>query len=853
MSAPTFAWKSAAKIAWRDMHASRGKFLFVTLAVAIGVGALTGIRGSSEAFKRTLLTRARTIMAADLAARFFDQPNAVQEQQLAELATEGVVETRVTELVSMASATDHDPLLISLKAVDTSAYPFYGKVDLEPAGTLRDVLRDDTAVVADDLLVRMGVGVGDTLRIGQASFRIAAVLVNEPDRLSASMALGPRVLITQRALAGTGLLQPGSRAGEHILFRLPPAGVIDDFKRKVETILPEAQVTDFRETNPALTQGLERSTSLLSLVSLVALVLGAIGVAMAMRAHIEQRVDTIAIMKSLGARSRQVMRIYILQTLLLGTLGGLLGVVLGAAVERIFPYLLRKLIPMQVTYDFPLHAIGVGLAVGILTTLLFTLPPLLDIRKVRPSLILRRAVTEPEDASARGLLRRIAGARLQIGAAVLILAGLGVIAATLSDSQVVGRWFTLALVAVLVVLLSLARFVLWLLRKLLSATRSNLPSTIRHGLANLYRPGNQSATVLAALGTGIMLVTTVFLMQKAIVRELGDSSSPNLPNVFLIDISSREVAGVKELMQKQAGVGGQLETVPVVIARLAAINGTPLNQLTLTDYPKRFLQSVSLSYADTQPTGLKTVAGKWWPKGNQAAEISIGSRTAGRIHVGVGSTLTFTAGGKQIETRVVATHTTDGQHVFSRSEFIVTPAALSGLTPVWYGAVHIEPRQVGAAQRALYAKYPTVTVINLADAFQTLRGVVDQIAMLIRFLASFSIVAGCIILASSIASTRFRRVREVVVMKTLGATRRRIAAVFSVEFLLMGAVAGTVGVIFANLLARVLLHKLEAGFRVEWLASVAAIAGTAAIATLSGWMASYRMLGQKPLEILREE
>jgi putative ABC transport system permease protein len=359
--------------------------------------------------------------------------------------------------------------------------------------------------------------------------------------------------------------------------------------------------------------------------------------------------------------------------------------------------------------------------------------------------------------------------------------------------------------------------------------------------------------VLAALGTGIMLVTTVFLMQKAIVRELGDSSSPNLPNVFLIDISTREVAGVTELMQHQPGVRGQVETVPVVVARLAAINGTPLNQLTFKDYPKRFLQSVSVSYADTQPTGLKTITGKWWPKGEPKAELSVGSRTAARIHVRVGNTMTFSAGGKQIEARIVATHTTDGQHVFSRSEFIVTPAALAGVNPVWYGAVHIEPRQVGAAQRALFAQYPTVTVINLADAFQTLRGVVDQIAMLIRFLASFSIVAGCIILASSIASTRFRRVREVVVMKTLGATRRRIAAVFSVEFLLMGTVAGTVGVIFANLLARVLLHKLEAGFRVEWLASVVAIAGTAAIAMLSGWLASYRMLGQKPLEVLREE
>jgi putative ABC transport system permease protein len=342
-------------------------------------------------------------------------------------------------------------------------------------------------------------------------------------------------------------------------------------------------------------------------------------------------------------------------------------------------------------------------------------------------------------------------------------------------------------------------------------------------------------------------------MQKAIVRELGESSSPTLPNVFLIDISSREVAGVTELTERQPGVRGRMETVPVVVARVSTINGVVLNQITMKDYPKRFLQAVSLSYADVQPTGLKTVSGSWWPKGERAAEMSIGSRTAGRIHVKVGDTMTFSAAGRQIAVRIVATHTTDGQHVFSRSEFIVTPAALAGLSPVWYGAVHIEPRQVGAAQRALFAKYPTVTIVNLADAFQTLRGVVDQIAMLIRFLASFSIVAGCVILASSIASTRYRRVREVVVMKTLGATRRRIAAVFSVEFLLMGAVAGTVGVIFANLLARVLLRKLEAGFRIEWLASVVAIAGTAAIATVSGWMASYRMLGQKPLEVLREE
>jgi putative ABC transport system permease protein len=401
----TLSYRSAAKIAVREMRSSKGKFFFVILSVAIGVAALTGVRGFSSSFRATLLNRARSIMAADLSARMFMQPTPEQQKGLDEIE-QGIEMTPVTELLSMASAAKTlDPLLVSLKAVDPELYPFYGEVELSPKASLRDTLKPDAVAVADDLLVRLKLNLGDQLKIGNQLFRIAAVVVNEPDRLSGNFAAGPRVLISREGLEASGLLAPGSHAGQRFLFKVPkPANgapisdkAVGDLKDRLEKLLPESQVIDYRETNPALTQGLDRATSLLSLMSLVALVLGAVGVAMAMRAHLQQRLDTIAIMKSLGARSGQIIKIYLLQTLMLGLLGGLLGVALGVGVQLAFPYFLSKFVNFETDLHIQLRTVLTGLGAGVLTTLLFTLPPLLDIRNVRPILILRRAVEDSED------------------------------------------------------------------------------------------------------------------------------------------------------------------------------------------------------------------------------------------------------------------------------------------------------------------------------------------------------------------------------------------------------------------------------------------------------------------------
>jgi putative ABC transport system permease protein len=864
---PSLSYKSAAKIASREMHSSRGKFFFVILSVAIGVAALTGVRGFSNSFRATLLNRARSIMAADLSARTTVQPTPAESQGLTEIEAEGTRMTPVTELLSMASdAKTLDPLLVSLKAVDPAQYPYYGQVELQPAGKLADVLAGDNVAVADDLLVRLKMQLGDQLKIGNKIFRIAAVVVNEPDRLSGSFAAGPRVLISRQGLIDSGLLAPGSRAGQRYLFKVPPPksgapisdDAVADLKARLIKLLPEAQITDYRETNPALTAGLDQATSLLSLMSLVALVLGAVGVAMAMRAHLAQRLDTIAIMKSLGASSGQIIKIYLIQTLLLGAAGGLLGVLLGIGVQLAFPYLLASLINVRPDFHIDPHAVLAGLGAGLLTTLLFTLPPLLDIRGIRPILILRRNVDELDENIFARVVNWLAKNPIQIAAFALILGGLTLIAFRVSDSREVGKWFSVGLVSVLAVLLVASFVVLKSLKFFLSRTRLHLPSVLRHGLANLYRPGNPSSALLAALGMGVMQIMLVFLMQNAIVQQLHISSNPELPNVFLVDIANEEIDGVRNLLTHSAAVTAPPELLPVVTSRIIALNGTPAAEIKLKNFPHRMLQSIQLTYHDDVPPGAKVVEGKWWDA-KQAADagkhpvVSVAEHQAQRLGLKIGSTITFTAQDRRFDATVVALTKADGQHAFSRADFVLPQQSLAGLPVIWYGGVHADPNQVGQLQRALYSAYPTVTVINVAEALETIRSVVIQIIYVVQFLAAFSIFAGIVILASSIAGTRYRRIREVVVLKTLGATRGRIAAIFSIEFAVLGLVAGFVGVVFANLVVRVLLRLLTIPNAVQWNWSVFGLIATALLTVATGWIASHRLLGQKPLEVLREE
>jgi putative ABC transport system permease protein len=873
MAKRALSWRRAGAIAWRDLKSAPGKFGFVVLSVAVGVAALVGVRGLSDSFRRTLTGEARSLMAGDLSARIYHQPTAEEESKIAAVLKQGqggngsagdrsagIRSTWVAETVSMASVPpDPVPLLVSLKAVDPSEYPYYGTAELEPAMSLERALEGDSAVVADEFLIRLNAKVGETLRLGGKNFRISAVLKQEPDRITAGVGLGPRVMISQAALARTGLVAPGSRMSERLLVKLPEKaadGRAADaeaaaMRGQLESALPDAQVMDFREGNPALSRGLDHATAILSLICLVAMVLGAIGVAMAMHAHLEQRMDMLAILKALGAGSGDLLRIFLLQTLGLGLAGGVLGVAAGVGVMAALPAAFGNLLPMHVVLNFPWQSALAGMGTGLLTTLLFCLPPLLDVRGVRPVLVLRRLVEAGPEGVA-GWFSRWWARRLQLGIAAVVVAALGGIAWALSDSAEVGTWFAVIFTIALVVLLALATAALWTVRFLLDRVRLQLPSSLRHGLANLYRPGNQSAAVLAALGTGVMLILAVYLMQAQVLRELRETASPKIPNIFLVDITTDEVAGVRDFFAHQSGVSQALDLMPVVPGRFTSINGQLVEQMKGQHYPRRMLEQAELTWADAPPEGDKVTQGAWWKDGS-AAELAVSEGVARRLHLGVGSAVELEIGGRARALKVGAIYRADGQHLGARVDFVLATEQIKDEPATWYGGVHIDPKQVATMERGLFGAYPTVTVINVADVLDRIESVVDQVTFVVRLLAGFSILAGLTILASSIASTRFRRMQEAVVLKTLGATRMRIVRTFSVEFSVLGLLAGLVGVVFANLLTRVLLHRLEVAFQIEWGATAIALVGTAVLATATGWIASYRILGLRPLQVLREE
>ena len=861
MSKRSFPWRTAFRIAWRESRASSTKFLFALLAVSIGVGSLVGVRGFSRSFSHMLLREARTLMAGDLSVRLFEMPNAQQTQLFADLEKRGVRRTWLTETVSMmgssAAGADSTPVLVSVKAVDPAVYPFYGEVILSQ-GNLPSMLTEDAVLVSEDLLTRLNVKVGDHVRLGTLDLRLAAVVTAEPDKMAGSLNVGPRVMIRRSTLERAGLLNEGSRAAQRHLFKLPaptPGTGVEEVRKELKRAFPDAIIADFRETHPLLTRGLEQATTFLSLISLIALIVGSIGVATAMQSHLQQKMDSIAVMKSLGASSSQLIRIYMTQAMMLAIVGGFGGLIIGLFVQWAFPILLARYFNAP-RLELSLLSGVEGILVAILTTMLFTLPTLLSIRRIRPNIILRR---EMQEVQATGISKWREW-REAIGAAALILLGIGGIAAwlvggTLELALKVSGWFAAGLVGSLVILSGLAWLLLASLRAVLRSKALRLPTSMRHGIANLNRPGNHAEAILVALGLGVMFTLTVYLVQHTILSQLIESAPPGMPNVFVLNITPSQRDGIMTFLKQEPGVEGEPSIITSVSGRLTSVDGKPIEQLTGEGPARRFNRSRSLTWASSLPQNTQVLEGAWWTKPDPVhPQVSVVQEAARLLKLHIGSQLEWQVSGKTIRATVAAIHKTENIRPGANIEFVLTPGQLETMPALYFGGVRVKNSEIAKLQRDAFKAYPAITVINIADVLDRVQEVVDQIAIVVRFISGFAILAGITILASSVAGTRFRRMKEVVILKTLGATRRRVGAIFFVEFLILGAAAGLLGSLLASTFSGLLLkYLLKSTFHFSPIPNLVAIVLTTIIATASGWLASYRILGQKPLDILRQE
>jgi putative ABC transport system permease protein len=444
-------------------------------------------------------------------------------------------------------------------------------------------------------------------------------------------------------------------------------------------------------------------------------------------------------------------------------------------------------------------------------------------------------------------------------ARVAILLGTGVVAGTLtegsfSDALRTGGFFALAL-AIGLALLALAGWAMlrgfrWFLRR----AGARLPSVVRHGMANLYRPGNQAQAAVVALGVGVMFTLTVFLVQNALVEQIRGSAPPGMPNVFLLDIPANQRTALSDFIRRQPGVKEAPDVAFAVAARITAIDGQPIEKLPLRDFNRRFLRTRSVTAMDAMPLDTVILSGAWWRPGDRDPQICVNEEAAKILTIKPGAWVDWNIWNRTLRTRVACIERTESIRMTGRFEFIFNEGQLENLPAVYYGSARVRPADVAALVRVVYRAFPTVTVVNVADVMQIVEDVVQRIAAVIRFISGFTILAGAVMVASSVAGTRFRRMREVVTLKTLGATRRRIAWIFSVEFLALGTVAGLMGSLLAGGFAALVLKQLlQIDFHPNWVTHTLAVAVAALVATAAGWAASFRVLGRKPLEILRDE
>lgn len=813
---------------------------YALACVALGVGALVAVGSFADALERTVGRSARSLMGADVEIRSTRPLSDEAERGLDALAREGIERMQVLELAAMARAGESSAL-VELKAVPTG-YPFYGRLTTDPDRPLPALIGGRRALVHDALLARLGLRPGDRMRIGEAEFTISGRITGEPDRSAGVFSLGPRVLIATDDLPVTGLVQPGSRVRYRTLLHLPAGAEAETLRERVAGLLPDPalRITTFRQAQPGLRRFWDQLNLYLGLTGLVALLVGGIGVGSAVTAFIRERLRTIAILKCLGAGWRQVLAIYLAQTVALGLAGGLLGAALGTALQPLLIPFLSALLPFEVEPVLSAGAMLRGIALGLGVTLLCSLWPLLEIRRVPPALILRREV--------EGALP----GRRPWAAALPIAAGLGALALWQAGSWKVGGLFVGGVAAGLGLLLLAARLAMALSRRL----PRRGPLVWRQGLSALHRPGGHTGAVLVTLGLAVMLIVSVALLERSLRGEISGRSPERAPAFFFVDVQPDQARRFARLVAEQSGEPPP-ELIPVVRSRLAAIKGLAVAPEAGRREEQWYLtREYVLTWAAAPPGRDTVVAGRWWTPEEAARErlVSVEEEIARTLGVTLGDTLAFDIQGVTVSARVASLRKVDWRSLGANFFVIFSQGALDGAPAIFLATARVRPEREAAVQSAVVAAFPNVTAIPVREVLERVAAILDQITLAIRLVAGFTVVAGLVVLAGALALTRRQRLYESVILKAVGATRGLLARAFAVEYALLGGAAGLAGTGLATVLAWVVQRFF---LDVPWLWQPATLAlgvlGPALLALSVGFLGTFRLLGHPPLGVLRQE
>ena len=846
------------RMAWREMRTSWGRLLFFFGCVALGVAAIVVLRSVMQQVRTTLTAEARTLVGADLvvqSSRPWTPELRARIDALLDDVAAASTRTEIIETQTMASAGEERGTgivrLVELRGLG-DRFPFYGALEMEQGRYTHALVRDHGALVQPELLVELGLAIGDTLRLGGQSFTIRGVVTRDRVQRGGGFALGPRVYVDVDDLRRMPILGHGSRATYQILARVDD-GELETMARRLRAELRRevATVRTWRSLEDRLGRNLTVSENYLSLVGFAIVVLGGIGVWSVTRVIVQQKLRSVAILKCLGARSRRVLAIYVLQSLSLAAGGSVIGVVLGViALSFIPPSMLE---PMGIsTVTVTISAVAQAVAVGLLVSLLFALGPLLEVRRIKPLLLLRADTVD----TARRRDWESWLAWIGVGVALVL------VAIWQADSLSAGAFVSIGLGAVAVALSLAGRMLVRLVAPLTRSSRF----AVRHAVVSLGRPGNQTRVILMAIGLGCFFIMTVRSVQTNLLTELNEQIGGDSPDLILIDIQRDQQAGVAEAIAPF--VRREPRVMPLLRARVVGVDGQRVRLATADDVRKqgRLTREFGLTHRLTLQDNERVTAGTFWASPlatttlDDAAEteVSIEQDVHDEAQIDVGDVIRFDVAGLPLRARVTSVRrvawddTQNGGFVF-----VLRPGPAVervGYAYVSFVEAQDTPQARGELQRALVQRYPNVSVIDVRTIIASIREVVDNVTLGVTIVGAVMLGGGVLILIGAVAMTRFQRLYEAAIYRTLGASTRTLAAMTAIEYGVLGTLAGFLGAVGALGLSWGLARYL---FEIDWRPApevlVAGVVLTSLLVCVVGLASSADVLRQKPLRTLRSE
>jgi putative ABC transport system permease protein len=837
------------RLALRELRGGlRGFYVFIA-CIALGVMAIAGVGSFADSLVDGLAREGRVILGGDIAFSLIHREASTAERAF--LDGQGLVSVAAT-MRAMARTPDGRTALAEIKAVD-QAYPLYGAVAIESKQGLADALADRDGVfgaAADAaLLARLDVAPGATLKLGEATIEIRAVLKSEPDKLAAGIAFAPRLLIGEAALRATGLLQPGSLVRWHYRLRLAGADSRDRQTKAVAAAglgqFPEAgwEIRTRANASPEFGRNIERFSEFLTLVGLTALLVGGVGVANAVKSYLDRKREVIATMKSLGATSGRIFAIYLTQVLVLALIGSLVGLVLGAALPFLIAAVFGAIIPIPLAPAVHPAELALALVYGLLTALAFALWPLGRGRDVPASALFRDAVA-PE--------RRLPRKRY-IAATAATAAVLATLAVTLAFDRNVAAIFIAAAVAVFLTLRCVALLLMALARRS-PRPRSTL---LRLVVANIHRPGALTPTVVLSLGLGLSLLVALTLIDGNLHQQLTAGLPSRAPSFYFVDIQQADAERFDAFIRARAP-GAKLERVPMLRGRIVSVNGIKAEDLRPAQSAAWVLQSDrGITYGADVPAGSRVVAGRWWqPDYRGPPLVSFENKLADGLGLRLGDPVVVNVLGRNITATVANLRAVDWQTlginfvlVFSPDTFRSAPATqVATLTYPDGGTAGEEI----ALLKAAAAAFPAVTTVRVKEALDAVSKVVLDLTFAIRGASAVTLFAAVLVLGGALATGHRHRVYDAVILKTLGATRARLLAAYVLEYLLLGLATAAFGVAAGSIAAwAVVTRVMDLAF--VWLPgpALAAALGALVLTVLFGLIGTFSALGQRPAPVLR--